>query len=237
MKDVQKAFGSNRVLKDINLSVKKGETIVILGKSGTGKSVVLKCIIGLIRPDEGEILAFGEDITKMNLNQLEVVRKRMGFLFQGGALYDSMTVRENLLFPLDRQPGNKDIDKEAKVKEALENVGLLKAIDLMPSEISGGMQKRIALARTLILDPEIILYDEPTTGLDPVTSKEISALMVKMQKKYNVTSIVVTHDMPCAKTVASRIEMLKNGEFYKEGTYAELEKSDDEFVRGFFEFD
>ncbi|MCB0721929.1 MAG: ATP-binding cassette domain-containing protein [Ignavibacteriae bacterium] len=237
LEDIQKSFGSKQVLKDIHLAVKKKETISILGKSGTGKSVILKCIIGLLKPDFGEVYAFQEEITGMNRSQLEKVRQRMGFLFQGGALYDSMTVRENLKFPLERQPDKiSEAEMEEKAENVLREVSLLDAIDKMPSELSGGMLKRIALARTLILSPEIILYDEPTTGLDPATSKEISELIVKMQEKFDVTSIVVTHDMPCAKIVSSRIKILKDGTFFKEGTFDELEKSDDEFVKGFFEF-
>lgn len=236
VEDVQKSFGSNEVLKGVDLKVKKKETIVILGKSGTGKSVILKCIIGLIMPDHGVIKVLGKDITEMKGKDLEELRRKMGFLFQGGALYDSMTVRDNLKFPLERMPNNKDIDMDAKVNEVLEEVDLLKAIDKMPSELSGGMQKRIALARTIIMEPDIILYDEPTTGLDPATSKEISELIVKMQENRGVTSLVVTHDMPCAEIVSNRIEILKDGDFFKEGTFEELRKSDDEFVKGFFEF-
>lgn len=236
IEDLKKSFGSNEVLKGVDLKVKKKETIVMLGKSGTGKSVILKCIIGLIQADHGIIKVLGKDITELKGKELEDLRRKMGFLFQGGALYDSMTVRENLKFPLVRMPDNKDIDMDAKVKEVLEEVDLLKAIDKMPSELSGGMQKRIALARTIIMEPEIILYDEPTTGLDPATSKEISDLIVKMQKNRGVTSLVVTHDMPCAEIVSNRIEILKDGDFFKEGTFDELRKSDDEFVKGFFEF-
>ena len=225
---IRKSFGSNSVLKDINLEVIKGETLTILGKSGTGKSVILKCIIGLIIPDGGEV--------ELKEKELKNTRRKIGFLFQSGALYDSMTVRENLEFPLLRQGihiNSNEMTKKAE--EVLNNVGLIDAIDKMPSELSGGMKKRIGLARTLILDPEIILYDEPTTGLDPVTSREISELILKMQKKLSVTSVVVTHDMPCTKLVSDRIVILKDGIFFKQGTYEELEKSGDEFVKGFFE--
>ncbi len=235
--ELKKSFGSNSVLKDINLSVKKGETIVVLGRSGTGKSVILKCIIGLILPDSGNIKVFGEEFLNLPEAQENSLRIRMGFLFQSGALYDSMTVRQNLEFPIIRQSDYKKEDLTPKVTEALENVGLEDAIDKVPSELSGGMQKRIGLARTLMLTPEIILYDEPTTGLDPVTSNEISHLILNMQKKYNVTSMIVTHDMACAKMVAHRIVVLKDGTFAAEGSYEELAKSEDEFVRGFFEFD
>ncbi|MEO8666049.1 MAG: ATP-binding cassette domain-containing protein [Ignavibacteria bacterium] len=235
--DLKKSFGSNTVLTDINLSVKKGETVVILGRSGTGKSVILKCIIGLILPDEGNIEVFGQEFLNLPEAKENALRVKVGFLFQSGALYDSMTVKQNLEFPIIRQLDYKKEDLTPKVMEALENVGLAKAIDKMPSELSGGMQKRIGLARTLMLDPQIILYDEPTTGLDPVTSNEISHLILDMQTKYKVTSLIVTHDMACAKLVANRIVVLKDGTFAAEGSYDELEKSDDEFVRGFFEFE
>ncbi len=233
---ISKSFGSNTVLKDINIEITKGETVTILGKSGTGKSVILKCIIGLLYPDSGLVEVFGENISELNENKLKDVRIKVGFLFQSGALYDSMTVRENLEFPLIRSGKSFDQKKMTeKVEEVLNSVGLIDAIDKMPSELSGGMRKRIALARTLILEPGIILYDEPTTGLDPVTSREISELVLKMQEKYKVTSVVVTHDMQCTKLVSNRIVLLKDGVLFKEGTFDELEKSDDEFVKGFFE--
>jgi phospholipid/cholesterol/gamma-HCH transport system ATP-binding protein len=235
--DLEKSFGDFTVLKDVNLSIKKGETVVLLGKSGTGKSVILQCIIGLLIQTAGQIKVFGEDFTKLPGDEENIIRRRIGFLFQSGALYDSMTVRQNLEFPVIRQPDYKKEDLTSRVEEALKNVGLLDAIDKFPSELSGGMKKRIALARTLMLNPEIILYDEPTTGLDPVTSNEISHLILDMQKKLKVTSLIVTHDIACAKLVANRIVVLKDGKFTAEGSYEELEKSDDEFVRGFFEFE
>lgn len=235
--DVRKSFGSVTVLKDINLSIKKGETVVVLGRSGTGKSVILKCIIGLIMPDSGNIKVFGEEFLNLPEAKEDRIRIKIGFLFQSGALYDSMTVRQNLEFPVIRQPDYKREDLTPRVTEQLENVGLEAAIDKMPSELSGGMQKRIGLARTLMLNPEIILYDEPTTGLDPVTSNEISHLILSMQQKYNVSSVVVTHDMACAKLVANRIVVLKDGTFAAQGSFDELSKSDDPFVRGFFEFE
>jgi len=234
---LKKSFGSNTVLSEVDLKLKKGETVVILGRSGTGKSVILKCIIGLIFPDSGSIEIFGEDFLSIKQAEKSKLRIRIGFLFQSGALYDSMTVRQNLEFPIIRQPDYKKNDLSGKVEEMLENVGLSEAIDKMPSELSGGMQKRIGLARTLMLEPEIILYDEPTTGLDPVTSNEISHLILDMQKKLDVSSLIVTHDMQCAKLVSNRIVVLKDGKFAAEGTYEELEKSDDEFVRGFFKFE
>ncbi len=234
---LKKSFGGNTILSDVDLKLNKGETVVLLGRSGTGKSVILKCIIGLIVPDSGSIEIFGEDFLNIKQDEKCKLRIRIGFLFQSGALYDSMTVRQNLEFPIIRQPDYKKSDLSGKVKEMLENVGLAEAIDKMPSELSGGMQKRIGLARTLMLEPEIILYDEPTTGLDPVTSNEISHLILDMQKKLNVTSLIVTHDMQCAKLVANRIVVLKEGRFVAEGTYEELEKSEDEFVSGFFKFE
>ncbi|MBV6478648.1 MAG: putative ribonucleotide transport ATP-binding protein mkl [Ignavibacteria bacterium] len=235
--DLKKSFGDLTVLKNINLTVSKGESVVLLGKSGTGKSVILQCIIGLQLPTEGTVKVFNTEFINLPEKERNHIRRRIGFLFQSGALYDSMTVRENLEFPIIRQPDYKKEDLTSKVEEQLKNVGLLNAIDKMPSELSGGMKKRVGLARTLMLNPEIILYDEPTTGLDPVTSNEISHLIIEMQKKFGVTSVIVTHDMPCAKLVADRIVVLKDGMLTAQGTYEELEKSEDEFVRGFFEFE
>jgi phospholipid/cholesterol/gamma-HCH transport system ATP-binding protein len=233
---LQKSFDGNPVLKDISLRVIKGQTLVTLGKSGSGKSVLLKCIVRLIYPDSGILRVLGEDVSTLPHPKLQRLRSRIGFIFQSAALYDSMTVRQNLEFPLVRHFKLKPDEVNKRVEEALGNVGLLDAIEKMPSELSGGMRKRVGLARTLILDPEIMLWDEPTTGLDPATSKEISELILKMQDQFNVTSIVVTHDIPCAKMVADRIFVLKDGVYAQEGTYEELESSTDEFVRGFFEF-
>lgn len=233
---LKKAFGSNVVLDNMNLTVKKGETVVILGRSGTGKSVVLKCIVRLIQPDEGTIEIDGQNVYELTGDDLNKFRKEVGFLFQSGALYDSMTVRDNLKFPVVRQRDYDGEDIEPKIKEELENVGLEKAIDKMPSELSGGMQKRIGLARSLMLSPKIILYDEPTTGLDPYTSKEISELIVKMKDKYGVTSLVVTHDMACAKFISDRIVILKEGKFVAQGKYDELANSEDEFIKSFFTY-
>ncbi len=232
---LKKSFGKNEVLKDINLQVEKGETVVTLGKSGTGKSVTLKCIVGLVYPDSGIVKVLGKDIPELSYEALQYIRKKIGFVFQSAALYDSMSVRENIKFPLVR---NSDLDKagiDKRVEEVLNDVGLSDAIDKMPSELSGGMRKRLGVARTIALKPEIMLWDEPTTGLDPATAREISNLIVDMQKKYNVSSIVVTHDMMCAKIVSDRIVVLKDGMYTNSGTFDELQKSTDEFVRSFFE--
>lgn len=235
IKGLKKKFGSKEVLKNINLEVHKGENVVVLGRSGQGKSVTIKCIVGLLRPDAGTLEVLGKEITSLSEDELRGVREKVGFLFQGAALYDSMTVRQNLEFPLKRVLKLKDqteIDK--RVEEMLTNVGLADSIDKMPSDLSGGMKKRIGLARTLILNPGIMLYDEPTTGLDPITSREISNLMLEMQKKYNVSSIIITHDMVCAKTTSNRIVIMDNGEFVAEGTYEELEHSPNDFINSFF---
>ena len=233
---VKKSFGTNTVLNDINLKLRKGETLVTLGRSGTGKSVILQCIVGLLKPDSGTIRVFSQNIPELEKNELLEIRKKIGFLFQSGALYDSMTVRENLIFPMKRLYDFNDAEMEDKMKEALNNVGLFQAKDKMPSELSGGMRKRIALARTLVLDPEIILYDEPTTGLDPATSREISELILMTQEKFKVASIIVTHDMECAQLTADRVVVLKDGKYIIDGTFDEAEKSEDPFVKSFFEF-
>ena len=233
--DLHKSFGKNQVLKGVNLIVNKGENLVILGKSGSGKSITIKCLVGLVVADKGEIKVFDTDITKLDNAQLNEIRVRIGFLFQNAALYDSMSVRENLGFTLKRHVTNLSSEElEAQIVEVLESVGLADAIDKMPSELSGGMRKRIGLARTLILKPEIILYDEPTTGLDTITSREISELILEIQKKNKTSSIIITHDMACAKHTADRLMILKDGIIHAEGSYEELEKSDDEWVRSFF---
>jgi phospholipid/cholesterol/gamma-HCH transport system ATP-binding protein len=236
IKGLYKSFGKNNdVLKGIDLTVQKGENLVILGKSGSGKSVAIKCLVRLVEPDKGEINIFGTTVNLLDNPALNKIRVRIGFLFQNSALYDSMTVRQNLEFPLKRHSKKLSAaEVDAAVLEALESVGLAEAIDKMPSELSGGMRKRIGLARTLILNPEIILYDEPTTGLDTITSREISELILGIQKKYKTTSIIITHDMACAKLSGDRLVILKDGIIHAEGTYAALEKSDDEWVRSFF---
>lgn len=236
IRNVYKAFGDNEVLKDISLSLREGENIVVMGRSGIGKSVLIKCIIGLLSHDSGTIEIFNTDISTLTYRELDNVRKKMGFLFQGGALYDSMSVRENLEFPLLRSRFLKETVKEKNkiIDEVLENVGLLEEKNKMPSELSGGMQKRLGLARTLVLRPQIILYDEPTTGLDPVTSNEISKLMISVQEKYNTSSIIVTHDLKCAKMTANDIKLLKDGGFYAEGTYEEMQNSNIREVAEYF---
>lgn len=238
IKDLHKAFGDNKVINGFNFDLIRGENVVVLGKSGSGKSVLIKLIIGLMSPDKGSLNVLGNDVPKLNTTQLDEMRVKVGFLFQSNALYDSMTVRENLEFPLRRHWIKKSTSKEevnSLVMEALTNVGLPHTVDMMPSELSGGMRKRIALARTLILKPEIILYDEPTTGLDPITGKEISHLMLDIQKKYNTSSIIISHDINCVKIVANRIVMLIDGKCYATGTYNELENSTDTRVKQFFE--
>jgi phospholipid/cholesterol/gamma-HCH transport system ATP-binding protein len=233
-KHLKKSFGYNHVLKDVNLKIEKGENLVVFGKSGSGKSVLIKCLVGLLEADDGEVFLFGENILDLTNQALNLVRKKVGFLFQSAALYDSMSVRENLEFPLRDSKAKAREDIDALVIEALQNVGLENAIDKMPSELSGGMRKRVGLARTLILKPEIMLYDEPTTGLDPITSKEISHLILDVQKKYNTTSIIITHDVECARITSNRIMVLKDGATAAEGTFQELSESKDEWVSSFF---
>lgn len=233
---LNKTFGSNHVLRDFSFDLHPEENVVVLGKSGSGKSVLIKCIIGLLKPDSGVVNVFGKDIPDLNQDELDRMRVKVGFLFQSNALYDSMTVKENLEFPLRRhwiQKNRETVDD--LVMEALTNVGLANTIDMMPSELSGGMRKRIALARTLILKPEIILYDEPTTGLDPITAMEIINLIVEVQKKYKASSLIISHDMNCVKYASHRVVMLIDGACYAVGTYEELKRSTDSKVKQFFE--
>lgn len=236
IKNLNKSFGDNHVLKNFNMKLHKGENLVIMGKSGSGKSVMIKCLVGLIQADSGIISVMHKDITTLNQTALDILRSDIGFLFQGSALYDSMTVRENLEFPLRRHSGRfeKNMDTEALVMEALENVGLAHTVDLMPAELSGGMQRRVALARTLILRPKIILYDEPTSGLDPITAKEIIILMQDIQKKYNTSSLIITHDVDCARTISDRMVLLIDGTNYAEGTFETLSAATDPKIKAFF---
>lgn len=234
---LNKSFGQNHVLRDFSLQLSEGENLVILGKSGSGKSVLIKCIIRLIEPDSGRISILDQDISLLDQDEMDLLRADVGFLFQSNALYDSMTIRQNLEFPLRRHwtKEERELKAESAVKEALEDVGLLHTIDMMPAELSGGMRKRIALARTIILKPKVILYDEPTTGLDPITGREISELMNRIQEKYNTASIIISHDMNCIRMTANRIIMLIGGRNYAEGTFENLIKNQDPKVGDFFE--
>ncbi|MCJ8210419.1 ABC transporter ATP-binding protein [Mucilaginibacter sp. RS28] len=235
IKGLKKSFGSKEVLRNINLTVTKGENIVVLGKSGQGKSVTIQCIVGMLTPDAGSVKVFGKEVSELNDEELKDLRTHIGFLFQSGALFDSMTVRENLEFPLTRVLKLKDQNEiDQRVNEILEGVGLPEAAEKMPSDLSGGMRKRIGLARTLIVKPEIMLYDEPTTGLDPITSREISQLILEMQKKYKTTSIIITHDMECARITADRVVVMNDGEYIAEGSFDDLQHSDNQFVKSYF---
>jgi phospholipid/cholesterol/gamma-HCH transport system ATP-binding protein len=236
IKDLKKSYGDNHVLDGFNMELNEGENLVIMGKSGSGKSVMIKCLIGLEEPDSGSIEVMGKNIGQLSRETLDELRTEVGFLFQGSALYDSMSVRENLEFPLRRHTKKFGVIKDTTplVMEVLESVGLAHTIDLMPNELSGGMKRRIALARTLILKPKIILYDEPTTGLDPITSKEILMLMVSIQKKYNTSSLIITHDVDCARMISNRMILLIDGINYAEGTFESLSVSTDPKVKAFF---
>lgn len=234
IKNLSKSFGDYKVLDDISLKINDGENLVVFGRSGTGKSVLLKCIVRLLEPDEGEIFVDGEDVLKLSLKKLNLIRKQTGFLFQSAALYDSMTVRENLEFPLIRNFDFSAEERLKKVKTVLEKVSLEDSIDKMPAELSGGMKKRIGLARTIITEPKLILYDEPTTGLDPITTKEISQLIVDLQEDLNTTSVIVTHDLICAKIIATRAIVLKDGKIRYEGNLDQLTANEDTFLHDFF---
>jgi phospholipid/cholesterol/gamma-HCH transport system ATP-binding protein len=236
VKDLHKSYGTNHVLDGFHLDLYEGENLVVMGKSGSGKSVMIKCLIGLEQSDSGSIIIMDKNMNDIHREDLDEIRTEVGFLFQGSALYDSMSVRENLEFPLRRHTKKFGIieDTTPLVMEALENVGLANTINLMPNELSGGMKRRIALARTLILKPKIILYDEPTTGLDPITSKEIIMLMKSIQEKYKTSSIIITHDIDCARVIANRMILLIDGINYAEGTFAELSASKDPKIEAFF---
>ncbi|MCE2613025.1 ATP-binding cassette domain-containing protein [Flavobacteriaceae bacterium D16] len=231
-----KSFGDNHVLNGFNMKLLKGENLVVMGKSGSGKSVMIKCLVGLMKPDKGRISVMGNEITKLDREALDILRSDIGFLFQGSALYDSMTVRENLEFPMRRHREKLGMINNTLplVQEALESVGLAHTMELMPEELSGGMKRRVALARTLILRPKIILYDEPTSGLDPITAKEIIELMRNIQEQYGTSSLIITHDVDCARVISERMILLVDGVNYAEGTYEELLLSKDPKVEAFF---
>ncbi|MEY4962687.1 MAG: hypothetical protein RLZZ323_6 [Bacteroidota bacterium] len=236
IENLRKSYGSNCVLNGFTMILNEGENLVIMGKSGSGKSVMIKCLIGLEEADSGTITVMGQEIKQLNQEKLDELRTEVGFLFQGSALYDSMTVRENLEFPLRRHTKKFGHIKDTSplVMEALNNVGLGHTVDLMPEELSGGMKRRVALARTLILQPKIILYDEPTTGLDPITAKEILLLMKSIQEKYNTSAIIITHDVDCARVISNRMILLVDGINYAEGTFEELSESTDTKIQAFF---
>jgi phospholipid/cholesterol/gamma-HCH transport system ATP-binding protein len=232
--NLKKSFDKHIVLDDVSLTVERGENLVVFGRSGTGKSVLLKCIVRLMKPESGKIIIDGKDVLSLDIKQLNELRKQIGFLFQSAALYDSMSVRQNLEFPLIRHFNFTPEEREQKIISVLEKVSLLEAIDKMPSELSGGMKKRIGLARSIITEPKLMLYDEPTTGLDPITTKEISYLILELQKSLNMTSIVVTHDLLCAEIIADRAIVLNEGKVQYEGDIATLTSSDDPFLKNFF---
>jgi phospholipid/cholesterol/gamma-HCH transport system ATP-binding protein len=233
--NLKKSFGDQEVLKNVSLKLYNGENLVVLGKSGSGKSVLIKCIVRLLNADDGTIKVFGENVSTLGGEGLGTLRQKIGFLFQSGALYDSMTVKQNLEFPLRRKKVKMtEKEMEEKVHDVLESVGLADALHKMPSQLSGGMRKRISLARSIVVDPMIMLYDEPTTGLDPVTSDEISSLINEVQEKYKTSSIIITHDIKCAGNTADRMIMLKEGEVYKEGKGTDFENSADPFIKSFF---
>jgi phospholipid/cholesterol/gamma-HCH transport system ATP-binding protein len=237
VKGLKKAFDENVVLKGVNLDLYKGENLVVLGRSGTGKSVLIKIIVGLLQADEGYMNVLGEDVTKLNSRQMDELRLKVGFSFQSSALYDSMTVRENLEFPLIRHaPHISRQEINQQVEEMLEAVGLSQTINQMPSELSGGQRKRIGIARTLILKPEIMLYDEPTAGLDPITSMDINDLIREVQQKFKASSIIITHDLTCAKITGDRLAMLLDGEFKRVGTFQEVFDTNDERVKAFYNY-
>ena len=237
IKDLYKSFDDQAVLKGVNLTVYKGENVVVLGKSGSGKSVLIKIIIGLLKPDRGEVLVLGQEVDKLTEKELNALRLRIGFSFQSSALYDSMNIRQNLEFPLTMN--RKDLTRQEitdAVEEVLDAVGLENKMNDMPADLSGGQRKRIGIARTLILRPEIMLYDEPTAGLDPITSYEINKLINKVQEKYNTSSIIITHDLTCAKETGDRIAMFVEGKFTRVGDFDDVFDTQDEQVKGFYDY-
>ena len=237
IKDLYKSFDDNHVLQGVDLEVKKRENVVVLGRSGTGKSVLIKIISGLLKPDKGTVNVLGEEVDKLNEKELQQLRLKIGFSFQSSALYDSMTVKENLAFPLVRNSkslSNREVDEA--INSVLEAVGLTQTMDQMPSELSGGQRKRIGIARTVIMHPEIMLYDEPTAGLDPITSIEINKLINLVREKYNTTSIIITHDLTCARSTGDRVAMLLDGKFIKQGTFDEVFSSEDERIKSFYNY-
>ncbi|MEO5684526.1 MAG: ATP-binding cassette domain-containing protein [Chitinophagaceae bacterium] len=237
IQDLDKSFGSNHVLKHINLQVYEGENVVVLGRSGTGKSVLIKIIAGLLKPDAGTATVLGENVAELSRKELEILRLKIGFSFQNSALYDSMTVRENLAFPL-QETGQKlsQQQQDTAIREALDAVGLLQAIEQLPAELSGGQRKRIGIARTLIMKPAIMLYDEPTAGLDPITSGEINDLINQVQQQFHTTSIIITHDLTCAKTTGDRITVLLDGSFLHSGSFEEVFADQDERIKNFYDY-
>jgi phospholipid/cholesterol/gamma-HCH transport system ATP-binding protein len=230
VKTLRKSFGNQKVLNGLDLEVAQGETLSVLGQSGTGKSVLLKLIIGLQQPDSGSVRIHGREITGLARHQLNEIRKKIGFLFQNSALYDSLTVEQNVGFPLERHSNMSDAERKTRVRELLSTVGMERDLDKLPGQISGGMQKRVGLARALALSPDILLFDEPTAGLDPITASEIDALILKMQKEANMTSIVVTHDLPSARAISDRLALMRDGQIVIEGSFQDLQASQDEFV-------
>jgi phospholipid/cholesterol/gamma-HCH transport system ATP-binding protein len=237
IRDLKKSFGEVTVLNGVDVDVFKGENLVVLGKSGTGKSVLIKIIVGLLKPDSGEVKVLGKEVEQLNEKELSKLRSKIGFSFQSSALYDSMTVKENLAFPLVRNKRHltgKEVNEA--IEKVLEDIGLPQAINQLPAELSGGQRKRIGIARTLILQPEVMLYDEPTSGLDPITSVEINNLINEVQQQYNTSSIIITHDLTCAKTTGNRIAMLVDGKFLKQGTFKEVFDSDNANVKSFYDY-
>lgn len=235
--DLYKSFGDNYVLQGVNLQVHNKENVVVLGRSGSGKSVLIKIICGLLKPDHGKVKVLGKEVPLLNHKELQQLRLQIGFSFQNSALYDSMTVKENLAFPLVRHAkhlSRKDVKEQ--IESVLDDVGLLQTINQMPAELSGGQRKRIGIARTLILRPKIMLYDEPTSGLDPITSIEINNLINLVRHKFNTTSIIITHDLTCAKMTGDKVAMLFEGKFIKQGTFEEVFSSDDERIRDFYNY-